>query len=127
MLPDRSFLIGMFGPLEIVSAGSTNKGTEKLGKQESAVRKAGAWVAERFSRVKIRLSDFEEGQIGLFHALEGLVLGIFGKRGPLDRSSGSCRYRAATSRIGLRTADKACSGSMRARRGETLRGRARCI
>jgi hypothetical protein len=54
---------------------------EKLGEEESAVRKAGAWVAEKFSRAKIRLSDSEEGQMGLFHALEGLVLGIFGKRG----------------------------------------------
>jgi hypothetical protein len=54
---------------------------EKLGKEESAVRKAGAWVAEKFSRAKIRLSDSGEGQMGLFHALEGLVLGITGKRG----------------------------------------------
>jgi hypothetical protein len=45
------------------------------------VRKAGAWVAEKFSRAKIRLSDSEEGKVGLFHALEGLVLGIIGKRG----------------------------------------------
>jgi hypothetical protein len=54
---------------------------EKLGKEESAVRKAGAWVAEKFSRPKIRLSDSEQGQMGLFQALEGLVLGIIGKRG----------------------------------------------
>lgn len=54
---------------------------EKLGKEESPVRKAGAWVAEKFSRAKIRLSVSEEGKIGLFHALEGLVLGITGKRG----------------------------------------------
>jgi hypothetical protein len=54
---------------------------EKLGKKESAVRKAGAWVAEKLSRAKIRLSDSEEGQMGLLQALEGLVLGITGKRG----------------------------------------------
>jgi hypothetical protein len=54
---------------------------EKLGKQESVVRKAGAWVAEKLSRAKIRLSDSEEGQMGLLHALEGLVLGRNGKRG----------------------------------------------
>ena len=45
------------------------------------MRKAGAWVAEKFSRAKIRLSDSEEGRMGLFQALEGLVLGIIGKRG----------------------------------------------
>jgi hypothetical protein len=54
---------------------------EKLGKKESVVRKAGAWVAEKVSRAKIRLSDSKEGQMGLLHALEGLVLGITGKRG----------------------------------------------
>jgi hypothetical protein len=54
---------------------------EKLGHQESVVRKAGAWVAEKVSLAKIRLSDSEKGQMGLLHALEVLVLGITGKRG----------------------------------------------
>jgi hypothetical protein len=54
---------------------------ETLGAKESAMRKAGAWVAEKLSRAKIRLSDSQEGQMGLLHALEGLVLGITGKRG----------------------------------------------
>jgi hypothetical protein len=53
---------------------------EKLGEKESSVRKVGLWLAEKFSRAKIRLSDSEENQMGLFHALEGLVLGITGKR-----------------------------------------------
>jgi len=38
-------------------------------------------MAEKFSRAKIRLSGSEEDRMGLFHALEGLVLGITGKRG----------------------------------------------
>jgi hypothetical protein len=54
---------------------------KKLGEEESVVRKAGAWVSEKLSHAKIRLSDSEEGQMGLFHALEVLVLGILGKRG----------------------------------------------
>jgi hypothetical protein len=54
---------------------------EKLGEKESPVRKAGLWVAEKFARAKIRLSDSEKNRMGLFHALEGLVLGITGKRG----------------------------------------------
>ena len=53
---------------------------ERLGEKESPVRKAGLWVAEKLSRAKIRLSDSEENRMGLFHALEGLVLGITGKR-----------------------------------------------
>jgi hypothetical protein len=54
---------------------------KKLGEEESVVRKAGAWVSEKLSHAKIRLSDSEEGRMGLFHALEVLVLGILGKRG----------------------------------------------
>jgi hypothetical protein len=51
-----------------------------LGQNESTVRKAGAWIMEKFSRAKIQLSDSCEGEMGLFQALEGLVLGITGKR-----------------------------------------------
>jgi hypothetical protein len=53
---------------------------EKLGETESAVRKAGAWVAEKVSRAKIRVSHSEKNQLGLLLALEGLVLGITGKQ-----------------------------------------------
>jgi hypothetical protein len=53
---------------------------EKLGVQESAVRKAGAWVAEKISRSKIELGDTSDRDRGLFLALEALVLGITGKR-----------------------------------------------
>jgi hypothetical protein len=51
----------------------------KLGEEESAVRKAGAWIMEKFSRAKIRLTESEEGDMGLFLALEALALGITGK------------------------------------------------
>ena len=53
---------------------------QKLGAEESAVRKAGAWVAEKLSRAKIELTEEAEGEIGLLLALEALVLGITGKR-----------------------------------------------
>ena len=52
----------------------------KLGVDESAVRKAGAWVAEKFSRSKIDMGEGSKGEIGIFLALEALVLGITGKR-----------------------------------------------
>jgi hypothetical protein len=52
----------------------------KLGEKESAVRKAGAWIVEKLSRAKIQLSETHEGEMGLFLALEGLALGIQGKR-----------------------------------------------
>ncbi|HYJ04632.1 MAG TPA: hypothetical protein VEX43_05835 [Chthoniobacterales bacterium] len=53
---------------------------QKLGVEESAVRKAGAWVVEKLSRAKIELSEDAEGEVGLLLALEALVLGITGKR-----------------------------------------------
>jgi len=52
----------------------------KLGIKESAVRKAGAWIAEKFSRPKIDLEADSKADLGLFLALEALVLGITGKR-----------------------------------------------
>jgi len=51
-----------------------------LGQEESTVRKAGAWVVEKLSRVKIQPGEAEKGEMGLFLALEGLELGITGKR-----------------------------------------------
>jgi hypothetical protein len=49
----------------------------KIGAEESAIRKAGAWLAEKFGRAKF-------GDIGdtieMLQALEGLALGITGKR-----------------------------------------------
>ena len=53
---------------------------QKLGAEESTVRKAGAWVVEKLSRAKIELSEEREGEVGLLLALEALVLGITGKR-----------------------------------------------
>jgi hypothetical protein len=52
----------------------------RLGQEESTVRKAGAWVMEKLSRAKIQPGGTEEGEMGLFLALEGLALGITGKR-----------------------------------------------
>jgi hypothetical protein len=52
----------------------------RLGEKESTVRKAGAWIAEKISRAKIPLSETRDGEMGLFLALEGLALGIDGKR-----------------------------------------------
>jgi hypothetical protein len=49
----------------------------KLGAKESAMRKAGAWLAEKFSRVKIGDAD---DSAGLLQALEALALGITGKQ-----------------------------------------------
>ena len=52
----------------------------KLGIEESAVRKAGAWFMEKLARPKMDLGEGGKVEIGLFLALEALVLGITGKR-----------------------------------------------
>jgi hypothetical protein len=48
--------------------------------KESAVRKAGAWLAEKLGRVKLGLSENEVTGTGLLEALEGLTLGVTGKQ-----------------------------------------------
>jgi hypothetical protein len=53
---------------------------EKLSVSESTVRKAGAWIAEKLSRPKIDLGEGSKEEIGVFLALEALLLGITGKR-----------------------------------------------
>ncbi len=47
--------------------------------EESSLRKASAWVAEKLSRPKLSRPSDEADDIGLVQALEGLVLGIKGK------------------------------------------------
>jgi hypothetical protein len=48
--------------------------------EESTVRKAGAWVAEKFSRAKLRVGDTGDANLALLQSLESLSLGIAGKR-----------------------------------------------
>ena len=52
---------------------------QKLDLGESAIRKAGAWLAEKFGEVKVLLGGNEIDGLGLLQALEVLALGICGK------------------------------------------------
>ncbi len=52
---------------------------KKVGAKESAVRKTGAWVVEKFARMKVRVNGSEKDQMGLLDALEALLIGITGK------------------------------------------------
>lgn len=49
--------------------------------KESSARKAGAWVAEKFSRPKLGGASEGTEEVGFLQALESLVLGIRGKEG----------------------------------------------
>jgi hypothetical protein len=53
---------------------------EKLGVEESGLRKAGAWILEKVGQAKLNVSGNEAGGLGLLQALEGLALGITGKQ-----------------------------------------------
>jgi hypothetical protein len=52
---------------------------EKVGGEESAVRKAAAWLTEKLGRVKLSLDDLGGGQLRILEAIEALGLGIQGK------------------------------------------------
>jgi hypothetical protein len=51
----------------------------RLGGTESAVRQAGAWLAEKFAKVKLRVDDVVGGRLRPLEELEALALGIQGK------------------------------------------------
>jgi hypothetical protein len=51
----------------------------ELGVTESRVRQGVAWVAEKATRLKLRMDDPDQGSFLLFEILEGLSLGIEGK------------------------------------------------
>ena len=52
---------------------------KKVGAKESTVRKGGAWLAEKFARMKVQVNRSEKDQMGLLDALEALLIGINGK------------------------------------------------
>ena len=52
----------------------------RLAIDESNVRKAGAWVAEKSGRARLTIAGYEPGSLGLVLTLEGLILGVTGKK-----------------------------------------------
>jgi hypothetical protein len=51
-----------------------------LGIKENNVRKAGAWAAEKVGRARLMIAGAEPDGLGLVLTLEGLILGIVGKK-----------------------------------------------
>ena len=47
---------------------------------ESNIRKAGAWVAEKAGRARLVIAGDEPGGPGLLLTLEGLIMGVAGKK-----------------------------------------------
>ena len=51
-----------------------------LGVEESKMRQAGAWAAEKVGRARLLIAGDEPGSLGLVLTLEGLIMGITGKK-----------------------------------------------
>jgi len=51
-----------------------------LGIEESNVRKASAWAAEKVGRARLTIAGYEPGSLGLVLTLEGLMMGVTGKK-----------------------------------------------
>jgi hypothetical protein len=51
-----------------------------LGIEESKMRQAGAWVAEKVGRARLIVAGDEPGSLGLVLTLEGLIMGVTGKK-----------------------------------------------
>ena len=51
-----------------------------LGIEESKMRKAGAWAAEKVGRARLIIAGDEPGSLGLVLTLEGLIMGVTGKK-----------------------------------------------
>jgi hypothetical protein len=52
----------------------------RLGVEDSSLRQAGAWAAEKVGRVRLMIAGAEQGSLGLVLSLEGLIMGIAGKK-----------------------------------------------
>lgn len=51
-----------------------------LGVEESKMRQAGVWVAEKLGRARFAIAGNEPDGLGLVLTLEGLIMGIAGKK-----------------------------------------------
>ena len=51
-----------------------------LGVEEGKVRQAGAWAAEKVGRARLMIAGDEQGSLGLVLTLEGLIMGVTGKK-----------------------------------------------
>ena len=51
-----------------------------LGVEESKVRQAAAWAAEKVGRARLMIAGNEQASLGLVLTLEGLIMGVTGKK-----------------------------------------------
>ena len=51
-----------------------------LGVEESKVRQAGAWAAEKVGRARLMIAGDVQGSLGLVLTMEGLIMGVTAKK-----------------------------------------------
>ena len=78
--------------IAVLGAGESGESAARLLKQENAMitildtaeesklRKASAWAAEKVGRARMIMAGDEPGSLGLVLTLEGLVIGVTGKK-----------------------------------------------
>jgi hypothetical protein len=74
---------GFFGQIEAEIKADQDRLRDvmrSLGVGESKVRKAGAWAAEKVGRARLMIAGDEPGGLGLVLTLEGLIMGVTGKK-----------------------------------------------
>jgi hypothetical protein len=76
---DRTFLPALRAEIE-ADQRVLKQLLEDLGSDESPVRKAAGWLAEKATGLKLRWDDPDDEGFRRFEALETLALGIWGKR-----------------------------------------------
>jgi hypothetical protein len=65
---------------EVVSDQEVLKKLVRRLSKESALKKAGSWIAAKLGQAKMKVAGESPGEMGLVQALEALVLGITGKQ-----------------------------------------------
>jgi len=53
---------------------------QRFNAEQSAIRKAGAWLTEKIARAKLGMAGQKKGELGLIEAFEALILGVTGKQ-----------------------------------------------
>ena len=77
--PLGSFFVDI--EMEIKADQETLRGIMRtLGVEESKMRKAGAWAAEKLGRARLIIAGDEPGSLGLVLTLEGLIMGVTGEK-----------------------------------------------
>ncbi len=75
----REFLLSLKAEIE-ADERTLQEILQQAGVEKSPVRQAAAWLTEKVCRAKFKLAGSQPDGLGMLEAMEGLTLGITGKR-----------------------------------------------